>query len=329
MVIDLKQKYKLVFAIENSETFDWLLKPYAVQIMKNGMFAYNHVPVTSQTIKHYTKDYSEAEFSVISILDNCHNSMLAQTIGHGKYRSKDFFKELSINEKLKKRAVKFLRKKVDEAISILAEHKIPLFFKGDSEDIINENPIIPIAEKLKVLFVFDLQKDKLIYKIETKLGENKIKFDEKNTIILNYDPCWLIYKNMFIQVDNNVDGKKIEPFLKKDFVSVEKAHIENYLNRFVKQIIALYPYKLIGINENNYNKNPIPELSIETTLTNETALALYFNYQNEKFEYRSERSSYIRLIKENSGLLLILFAATLLLKRKLLIGLKIMAWFFQ
>ena len=300
MVIDLKQKYKLVFAIEKSEIFDWLLRPYAVQIMKNGMFAYNHIPVTSQTIKHYTKDYSEAEFAAISLLDNCHSTMLAQTIGYGKYRSNDFFKELSKNENLKKRTIKFLRKKVDEAISILAEHKIPMYFKGDSEDIINENPITPISEKLKVLFTFDLQKDNLIYKIETQLGENKIKLDEKNTIILIYEPCWLIHKDMFIQVDQNIDGKKIEPFLKKDFVSVEKAHVENYLNRFVKQIISLYPYKLIGINENNYNKTPIPELSIETTLNNETALALYFNYKNEKFRYKSEKSSQISLVKEGS-----------------------------
>ncbi|MPM12563.1 hypothetical protein SDC9_58916 [bioreactor metagenome] len=294
-------QYKLVFAIVNSSTYSWMLEAYAVQIMKNGMFAYNHIRVAAATVNYYTSDFTTPEYMVLTILDECRNDSLAQIIGHNKFRPNDFEREVKRDAKLMRRVVKHLRNKTDMAISILGDNQIPIYFKGDPQDIINEKPIIPLTDKLQVRFRFALKNNSLHYSISTTLSDKPIKLTEQNTLILNYDPCWIIMDGKFIQVDHNVDGKKIQPFLTKDEVVVEQSQVENYLRKFVRQIIASYPFELNGIDYKLFSKNPVPVLCIESSLQNETMLLLRFRYADTEFELASELQSHVTLNKENSS----------------------------
>ncbi|HCB61033.1 MAG: hypothetical protein A2W93_06950 [Bacteroidetes bacterium GWF2_43_63] len=297
MIQKPETNYKLVFAIVHSATYSWRLEAYAVQIMNNGMFAYNHIRVAASTVNHYTKEYNNAEYMVLTILDECRNESLARIIGHNRFRPIDFEKEVNRDNNLMRRVVKHLRNKTDMAISILADNQIPIYFKGDIQDIINEKPIIPLIDKMHVKFKFAFIGGEMHYSITTELSGKKVKLTDKNTLILNYDPCWLIMDNKFIQVSDNVDGKKIQPFLTKDEVVVEQSQVENYLKKFVKQIIALYPFELEGIEHKEYNKNPVPVLRIETTLQNEIMLMLRFRYDDVEFELDSNILSHVSLQK--------------------------------
>lgn len=284
----------------HSEAYSWMLEPYAVEIMKNGMFAYNHVRVTSFNVNHYTSDYSGAEFLVLRTLDECRVDALARTIGHNKFRPLDFTREVMKDANLMRRVVKHLRSKTDLAISILADNQIPIYFKGDQQDIINEKQIIPLVEKMKVRFLFSMQEKALHYSIVTELAGKEVKMTDKNTLILNYAPCWLIMNNQFIQVDDQVDGKKIQPFLSKDKVIVEPAQVENYLRRFVRQILAAYPFEMTGIGYHFFDENPVPVLCLETSLQNETVLTLKFRYGDIEFDFASENRSYVSLKQAGS-----------------------------
>jgi len=265
------------------------------------MFGYNHIRVTSFNVNHYTSDISGPQFLVLKTLDECRNDALARIIGHNKFRPLDFTREAIKDPNLMRRVVKHLRNKTDLAISILADNQIPIYFKGDNQDIIDDKPIIPLVEKLKVRFQFALIQQELHYSIVTELAGNHIKLTDKNTLILNYDPCWLIHDNQFIQVDDTVDGKKIQPFLSKDKVIVEPAQVENYLKRFVRQIVALYPFELQGIGHHLFDKNPVPALCIETSLQNETVLSLKFRYGDVEFDYASDVRSHVSLRKEGAA----------------------------
>lgn len=301
MIKSDQPKYKLVFAIVKTATYNWCLEPYVVQIMKNGMFAYNHIRITSNSIRHYTTNFTGAEFMVLSILDECKTDSLARIVGHNRFRITDFENEVRQDKNLLDRVIKHLRKKTDLAISILADNQIPIYFKGDQEDIINEKPIIPLVEKLKVNFIFQYIDGSLHYTINTELGGDKIKLTNENTLILNYDPCWLIVEDKFIEVDDNVDGKKIQPFLTKSKVIVEQSQVDNYLKKFVRQIISAYPFKLEGIDYKYFEANPTPVLRIETSLQNDIVLMLRFRYDNVEFEYASELQSHVALHKNNDG----------------------------
>lgn len=291
----------MVFAIVNSATYNWRLEPFAVQIMKNGMFAYNHIRVAASTINHYTTDYNSAEYMVLTILDECKNEAVARIVGHNRFRTIDFEKEVKRDNNLMRRVIKHLRNKTDMAISILADNQIPIYFKGDQQDIISEKAIIPQSEKLVVKFRFAYIDGTIQYSIQTELAGKKVKLTDKNTLILNYDPCWLIMDNKFIQVADNVDGKKIQPFLTKDQVIVEAVQVEPYLKKFVRQIIATYPFELTGIPFSHFGENPVPVLRIETSLQNDIMLMLRFRYDNVEFEYGSDIQSHVALQKKENN----------------------------
>jgi len=184
------------------------------------------------------------------------------------------------------------------AISILADNEIPIYFKGDRQDIISEKPILPIVAKLDVVFNFKLENEILEYSIDTSLEGKHIRLTEENTIILNYEPCWLIYESKFIQVHDNVDGKKLQPFLTKDKVLVDALQVDNYMKRFVKQVVGLYSFKLDGIGYGFYNGFPTPILSIENSLQGTTVLMLRFRYNDVEFTYESELEGHVSVSKK-------------------------------
>lgn len=300
MVPQPATEYKLVFAIVRSATFSWMLEPYAVQIMKNGMFAYNHLRVTSQTASNYVTEISEAGYSVLKLLDECRTEVLARVVGHNRFRPIEYARAVQNDEKLLMRSIRYLRQKTDMAISILADNSIPIYFKGDPQDIISEKPIMPQVEKLNVRFCFSLIEERLIYTIKTTFANKSVKLTGDNTIILNYDPCWLIMNDQFIQVSDQVDGKKIQPFLTKSNVEVEPSQVENYLKRFVRQIIGIYPFELNGIEHSFYSEKPIPSLSIESSLHGESIISLRFRYEKVEFGYLSDVNHHVSLQQKNN-----------------------------
>lgn len=302
--------YKLVFAIVKHEVFAWILEPFAVQVMKSGMFAYNHQRVSSNTVLNYIKTLSEEEETVLKLLDDCRADSINRIFGQNKFRPGNFITDLQKNKGLYKMVIAYLRDKTDQAVQLLANASIPLYFKGEKADLINQEPIIPIQNKLDCKFNFSLNSGVLTYTIETFLGENKLKLNEENTLILNYDPCWLIHEGKFIQAADNVDGKKLQPFLNKDALVIPESQTDSYLNKFVKHILGQYQFTLEGMTHSYFEETPTARLEIENSLQNRPALVLHFAYDGVLFKYASEvgyhvdqkkiKGSYhFRIIKRN------------------------------
>ncbi|MBN2728613.1 MAG: DEAD/DEAH box helicase [Bacteroidales bacterium] len=291
-------KYKLVFAIVKNDVFTWMLEPYAVQVMKSGMFAYNHQRISSNNVLNYIKELSEEEETAIRLLDDCRADAINRIFGQNKFRSGNFVSDLHNNSSLLRMVIAYLREKTDQAIQVLAKAKIPLHFKGEKADLINEEPIIPVHEKLKFNFNFSLNEEGLVYTIKTSLDGRTLNLTEENTLILNYDPCWLIHKGQFIQAADNVDGKKLQPFLSKDTLLIPQSQTDAYLSKFVKHIVGQYPFKLEGMTHSYWDGTPKARLEIENSLQNRPALVLHFAYDTVLYRYASEAKYHVDLKKE-------------------------------
>jgi len=293
--------YKLVFTIVKHDVFAWILEPYAVQVMKSGMFAYNHHRVSLNTVRNYVEELSEAEEIVIKLLDDCRADSINRIFGQNKFRPGNFIADLHKNKGLMKMVIAYLRDKTDQAVQELANAKIPLFFKGDRADLINEDAIIPIQDKLKCIFNFSLNKGILTYTINTLLGDQPIKPNEDSTLILNYDPCWLIHNGQFIQAADNVDGKKLQPFMQKDALVIPESQTDSYLNKFVKPMVGQYHFTLDGMTHEFWEGVPKARLEIENSLQNKPALVLQFAYDNVLFRYASEMRYHVDLKKKSNS----------------------------
>lgn len=293
----LEINYRLVFAITRHDLFKWMLEPYVVQIMPNGIFGYNHKRVTTISIRNYITEISDTEWEVIGLLDECRTEQIAKLYGHGTDRPSIFMK--SIDAVLMRKVIKYLRFKTDAAIKILADNNIPIYFKGDKEDSINEEPIRASAEKLKIIFCFSKTEEGLKYGLDLSFEGKQISISDKETIILNYDPCWIIHKQVFLQTEDLIDGKKLEPFLTRREMHIEQAQLKNYLSKFVLGIISHYPFRLTGIGHSVHNDQPQALLGLEYQLTGKPAVVLSFNYGLTSFQYHDERSSYVELMQEN------------------------------
>ena len=80
------------------------------------------------------------------------------------------------------------------------------------------------------------------------------------------DPCRLVLGNRIFQFDD-IDGKKLLPFFKKQDISIRLETEKKFLETFAKPIIQKYQVQATGFTITDHHLQPQPILSLETDLS--------------------------------------------------------------
>jgi len=295
------KSYKLVFAIVQDADFQWMIEPLAVEILRKGLWSFKGIHVSTNNIDAYIKDYSEAELEAVRILNECRPERIATLFSDKPMKIYDFFQQLPSNEQLFKKVIQYLRNKTNAAIEILSKHNIPLFFKGKAEDVIKQDPIFPSQTILKVEFIFSYDQKNLSYQLRLLEDGKEIPLQQNNVIILNVEPCWLIYNQRFYRVQESVDGKKISPFLQKDKIVIPSSQVESYLKKFVAKILLDHDPIFSGITTNYIRVQPKPLLFLSPSVFYKYSFALQFDYQGKLLSPFSDEKRFVQLKKEKDS----------------------------
>ncbi|MCX7697100.1 MAG: DEAD/DEAH box helicase [Bacteroidales bacterium] len=292
--------FKLVFAIVRDPDFQWMIEPYAVEILRKGLWSYRAIRISPNNINTYLQEYSDAEYEAVRILYECRPEFIVSHFTRGQVKMYDFFNQLPDNEKLFKDVVSYLRKKTDAAIQILSEYSIPLFYRGEYENIIQNEPIFPSKNILKANFYFQYDGNQLVYQLTLKNNDQDLNLRNGNTIILNYEPCWIIHNTTFYRVEANVDGKKLQPFLERDKIIVPSKQVDAYLQKFVKKILLYHDPFFSGIKVNYIRQHPQLCLFLNQSPFFGYSFSVQFNYQGQYISPFHEERRYVRFKKQNS-----------------------------
>lgn len=293
--------YKLVFAIVQDPDFQWMIEPYAVEILRKGLWSYKAIRISPNNIDVYIQQYTDAEYEAVRILYECRPAFILSRFARGQVKMTDFFNQLNEDEKLFKDVVRYLRKKTDAAIQILSESSIPLFYRGEPENIIQNEPIFPSNTILKANFHFHYDGNQLTYQLVLKNGDQQLDLKNGNTIILNYEPCWIIHNNTFYRVEANVDGKKLLPFLQRDKIVVPSKQVDAYFQKFVKKILLHHNPTFTGIDINYLREEPQMYLFLNQSPFFGYSFSVQFNYYGQFVSPFHEDVRYVRLKKQNAG----------------------------
>jgi len=293
--------YKLIFAIVEDANFQWMIEPLAVEILRKGLWSYKGIHLSPQNIDAYIKTYSEAEFEAVRILNECRPEHIASLFAEKATKTYDFFQQLPDNERLYKKVVQYLRIKTNAAIQILAENNMPLFFKGGKEDVIQTEPIFPSKTTLKVIFSFSYDQKALIYQLRLFENDKEIPLQQDKILILNVEPCWVIYDHQFYRVQEEVDGKKISPFLQKSTIVIPSNQVEAYLKKFVARILQHHDPIFSGIQVHHLRVRPIPVLSLVQNVFYSYTFLLQFDYEGRILSPFSDERRFVQLKKKDGG----------------------------
>lgn len=277
-----KVAQKLVFAITEAPALGYLFEPYLVDLTPNGELSLSFRRITEHTLSDYIAEPSDVVLRIIRIIDEYSDEELVKRFSKKNITPFTFFRELE-KEKTEKLIRPFIDKRLTQCLSLFREHDIKLHFQGRKKDGIRETPIDIMDNPANVIFNFDKDDNELKYHISIKHQGNDIKLTHRDAFLLTHKPCWLFLNNKLFWFEGEIDSKKIEPFLSKPHIIVNKSHEKTYFDKFVKNAIAHYKVNARGFSIDEVTKEGKCVLRFNNNWFGEPVLIMQFSYGKAVF----------------------------------------------
>ena len=248
----------------------------------------------ANVLRSYKIQPSEVEQQLLKICDLLQLEALT-TKFNTKTRHKKELTVLLTDKKLKVVFNQYVHGYLKNFLVALTQHKLPLAINVDKRDPFYVHQISYAENELVPLLQFDKSEAGIVYTLQLKDQQKKFfPFTKKVTVILN-QPGWVVINQKLFKLQN-INGKKLNPFLDKKSVEIAPQNTQIYFEHFIKDIakkvdIVAKGFKLIEKQE--FTKCYIEPLY--HLLTNSYVLHLKYEY-NEVVFYSSEiRKSHVSL----------------------------------
>ncbi len=268
---------KLIFAITSHEALGIILEPFVVSVHSDGQFFFGLRKVNSGNITGFFPEASREELLALAKCDEYREDLLVKQFSKKRITPREFYKELS-EERFRKIIRPFIEKRLISCMEILAAERIPLYFKGGRKEILKEKPLLVELCKVEVMMNFERLGEETRYCLSALCKEKEVNLFGENSLLITRRPCYAILNEAIYRFPDNFDGSKLEPFFRKEFISVPKRAEKEFFQTFVKNAILDHKIRHSGFAIDYKKEKCRPLLKFETSLDGEPVFGLYFTY---------------------------------------------------
>lgn len=298
--IDTQKPYALVYSLCKHEFLGYVMEPHIVQLNPDGGFSLTHQRIFSHTAKDFEPVVDALDLRLIKLMDGLEQGALIKRMHKKPIRATEFFKSF-----FDKKLYDYIRPKIEHILNqifpILGEKPLYLMSK---EGWPVERPIKPSAEAASVLFHFRRNEEETRYFPTIKYQDIRIEFMFKDAQIIVNEPARMLLDETLYHFDQQLDGRKLLPFLNKRYIAVPRNSEPTYYERFVKGLIERHHVYAEGFEIKTYQHEGTPILKLSTPQNGSPVLDLYFKYGpytfpagsdlkvSVKLEHRAEEDEY-------------------------------------
>lgn len=296
--VDSSKPCKIVYSLCKHAYFGYLIEPHVVQLNPQGDFSLTYQRLFSHTAKEFSKHLSERDFKLIGILDQTEQDFIIKKYHKKAIRPAEFFSKF-FNDKFYESVRPKIEKKLSEVLETLkAEGSLYLM---DNDGWPAERRIDFAAEAATVLFHFRRNETETRYFPTIKYQNLRIDFMFKDAQVVSNQPAWLLLNDMIYFFEQDIEGKKLLPFLNKRYITIPKSTEETYFEKFVSPLIEKYHVYAEGFEIKTEKHAPVPSIKIIYVDGGISQLQLYFKYGAYTFAMGNEKKVTVRLLKEEDN----------------------------
>ncbi|MFT5512993.1 MAG: SNF2 family DNA or RNA helicase, partial [Bacteroidia bacterium] len=288
--------YESVYSVVEHPYLGFLIEGYVVQLTSAGNLSLVHQKIHGNNADFYDKKLDANDYEALRLLDECTPEFIIKKFSPKKrIRPKEYFDKYFDHDLFKKAIRPFIERRIAKAIQLIKGKKL---YVSELKNIIY-HPIDWTDEVATVLFHLRKNPDNTHYFATIKHLGQRVHFSRHNAILLSREPCYLIVGNKLLLFDAQVDGNKLEPFLRKKFIQIPAASEEKYFRKFVVPLIEQYSVYAVGIEIRTEKFVASPILQLSNLLDGTTGALLKFNYGSNIFPYHSDKYVSVSLSQEN------------------------------
>lgn len=296
--VDSSKPCKIVYSICKHAYLGYLIEPHIVQLNPQGDFSLTYQRIFSHTAKEFTKHLKETDLKLIKILDETEQDFIIKKFHKKAIRPVEFFSKF-FNEKFYEGVRPKIEKKLSEVLEILKlEGSLYLM---DKDGWPAERKIEIAVEPSTVLFHFRRNETETRYFPTIKYQGQRIDFMFKDAQVISNQPSWLLLNDMLYYFEQDIEGKKLLPFLNKRYITIPKSTEEAYFRKFVAPLIEKYHVYAEGFDIQTEKYQPSPVIKVIYVEAGISQLQLYFKYGEHAFAMGNEKKVTVHLHKEQDN----------------------------
>ncbi|MES2828948.1 MAG: SNF2-related protein [Bacteroidota bacterium] len=294
--VDNSKPCRIVYSLCKHTYLGYLIEPHIVQLNPQGDFSLTYQRLFSHTAKEFARHLTEQDFKLIKILDETEQDFIIKKYHKKAVRPVEFFSKF-FNDKFYEN----VRPRIEKRLSLVLEvlKATGSLYMTDNDGWPAERKIDIATSPSTVLFHFRRNELETRYFPTIKYQDLRIDFMFKEAQIISNQPAWLLLNDMIYFFEQDIEGKKLIPFLNKRYITIPKATEETYFEKFVAPLIEKYHVYAEGFEIKTAKYSPIPVIKIIYVDGGKSQLQLYFKYGDYGFSMGNDKKVTVRLSKDN------------------------------
>lgn len=291
------EPFQLVYTIIDIDYIGTVLEPHVVQMNGNGQLSLTHQRVFSQTAHSFSEVLDEIDFKIIDILDEMSPEALFRRfrdiaqVPKKNIKTADFFRKYYNDNLHQLYGRPFIEKKIKEALELMTDK--PLYLTGK-----DGNPASRAVhmepEQASVLFHFRRNEEGTRYFATIKHKGIRVDYMKPETRIICNHPARILVDQTLLQFPDEVEAKRLSPFLKQKWVEVKPQSEEKYFKTFVVPLLERFDVQAEGFEVINEKATASPTISLQHW-NERYYLSVGFQYGDQYFSYNSSKKVHVKL----------------------------------
>lgn len=298
--VNPSKPFALVYSLCKHVYLGYLIEPHVVQLNQDGSYSLSHRRIFSNTASEFSEHIDEVDLKIIKLLDSIEQGNLIKRFYKKPIRPTQYFTTV-FNDEVYDVIRPYIDDIIHQAFSLL---KGKLFFMMSKEGWPVEQELSLASSPCSILFHFRRNEQEVRYFPTIKYQGERIEFMFKDALVIVNQPALLLLNNTLHYFDEELDGKKITPFLNKRFIAIPKSAEKNYFKRFVAPLIEGHSVYAQGFEIKTQQYAAVPVLELSDQGTAYAKLSLHFRYGpylfkklsnlpvSVKMDYNSKEDSY-------------------------------------
>lgn len=242
MKVSTERPFKVIYSLFTHEYLGYLFESFAVQLNDQQDFTFEHQNLSHKNAPEFARELDERDYELIRLMDSMQQEVIIKKFHKKRVKPHEFFYKVYDGDSERQQ---LLREDIANYLENIRRQILPLLrgkrlfeMSNDGEPVGQEIEVLP--KKATVLFHFRRNEDNTHYFPTIKYDGEKIEFKHQGAYIICNQPAWMVLHHRLFTFEKEVDGNKLQPFLKKKFIVIPKKVEHSYYHKFVAPLISSF-----------------------------------------------------------------------------------------
>lgn len=291
-LVDPNKPLQVVYSIFTVENLGFMIQPYIVQTI-NGKPSHPFQKLFPHNSQMFANQLDNDDLRLIKWLYEISLTQLFKQFNtSNKIKSVEQFQKKLSDLPTYTYILEYVDRRITESLKLLRKKSVYLLDKFDYPC---GQPVEVLSEKAKLLFYFERNAKDTKYWQILKLNDKPIDYRFKGNIVAQ-NPAWMYLNYQIFEIDDEVDGKKLAPFLRKKYITITREVENKYFSGFFLKVLKKHEVHAEGIDIHNIDQPPTFELNITKDTNKFYNFEIIIKYNNFILNTQDEEDFFVIFI---------------------------------